>query len=1022
MPLTLLNNLISTINSELIVLKGFPTSMIEKIGENYPVLDSYIYNDGKINLDKINANQLLQAILAASERSILCCESLIKLCSNINNLSILGKTITIIENNLQSHYPNPTNSEIPDYDSTEFEDSYTTDNAYAAYYSYAVKEDNITLIQYIDNYSESNSCINNIPLVTPLEFEIHPSGESEAQEKLTSFKLDNILQSYITGRCIPLASEYLVENDIDKSKVEILIGLGAILNREIKIYNQIATSIVTPRADLLTILEEVWGYSSFRNIQVYEDLTRNRNIIEISQGEVIETVVSECEKAISQKTELQVNNILLTAPTGAGKSILFQLSAIYLAKRYKCLTLVISPLVALMDDQVDGLSGYPGAATLNSNISASQKADIISQVQAGDIDILYLSPELLLSYSITHFIGDRKLGLMVIDEAHTVTTWGRDFRVDYLFLGDYIRRTRKQLKYKFPVFALTATAVWDPTGKNDMVFETIRSLNMDPCIKFIGNVKRTNIKFSFKESGITINYEQKRRDLTIKRIREALATNKKTIVYFPFKKTVSDIIFSDDTKDIRDKIASYHAALFQNLKAQNALDFKNGVKSVMCATKAYGMGIDISDIEEVYHHAPTGNLSDYIQEIGRIARDTSITGVARIDFSPNDFRYIRKLHGLSTLKQYQLKEVIKKLMEIFKLNNEKRNLLISAADFSYIFPKSDTDNLDQNLKSALLLISNDLLNKLGFHSIIIRPKSLFSKCYVNIPQEELREFKKSYLYNFVTKESNNIFLLHADQLWQKHYPNISFPQFKFKLAEGKIFQDFHASMKIKVSVTLNNTKAQTMSLLNEFFELSHNFISYMENKHHRIGFSEMKNQLPKSWDSEQRERFLETFKAVYATPNASKLKTAYCSIHTQTSKSGDNQFFQFLQAGYENEKFKYLTAFNQFITGQDITEYCDPDSSLTTICELLNSLGVATYQKSGGEEPMIFVRINNPAYLNALIRKRNYENDILTHICEKQAYSERIFTYFFTTPMTDEERWEFIESYFLGVPEEKLLK
>ena len=162
----------------------------------------------------------------------------------------------------------------------------------------------------------------------------------------------------------------------------------------------------------------------------------------------------------------------------------------------------------------------------------------------------------------------------------------------------------------------------------------------------------------------------------------------------------------------------------------------------MCATKAFGMGIDVSDIREVYHHAPTGCLSDYVQEIGRLARDPQIKGIAKIDFSTNDFRYIRKLHGLSAIKPYQLMQVLKKLMAIYRINGEKRNMLISSSDFNYIFPLSTPENVDQNLKSCLLLISNDLLNKLRFHALIVRPKSLFSKCYVEVP---LRDRKSTRL-------------------------------------------------------------------------------------------------------------------------------------------------------------------------------------------------------------------------------------------------------------------------------------
>ena len=97
--------------------------------------------------------------------------------------------------------------------------------------------------------------------------------------------------------------------------------------------------------------------------------------------------------------------------------------------------------------------------------------EVYRAVREGEVDLFYLSPELLLSYDIKHFVGNRRIGMVVIDEAHTVTTWGKEFRVDYWFLGRYLSALKQNLGYTFPLFALTATAVWNPKGGNDMVFE-----------------------------------------------------------------------------------------------------------------------------------------------------------------------------------------------------------------------------------------------------------------------------------------------------------------------------------------------------------------------------------------------------------------------------------------------------------------------------------------------------------------------------------------------------------------------
>ena len=252
------------------------------------------------------------------------------------------------------------------------------------------------------------------------------------------------------------------------------------------------------RQGVTELLRDTYGYDCFRNLEIYDDLFKSRETLCISQGQLIENVIREAEKA--QKEETQPDNILLTAPTGSGKSLLFQLPAIYLGKEYNLLTIVVSPLKALIVDQVESLQdlGYERVAYASSDLSPEQKMEVYRAVREGEIDLFYLSPELLLSYDIKHFIGGRRIGMVVIDEAHTVTTWGKEFRVDYWFLGRYLSALKQSLGYTFPLFALTATAVWNPKGGNDMVFETIRSLQMEPCVLYVGTVKRKNISFDIR--------------------------------------------------------------------------------------------------------------------------------------------------------------------------------------------------------------------------------------------------------------------------------------------------------------------------------------------------------------------------------------------------------------------------------------------------------------------------------------------------------------------------------------------
>jgi superfamily II DNA helicase RecQ len=959
--------------------------------------------------------------------SILTYESFLELTSTVRNLSILQKKICILENNLLTRFENPSNAEIPDFDSEKFQEQEQKGEVYSKYYSYCIHENGKQYIQYIKHYVDNEDDIRKEVLIPPVALVVSTSLTSyqplKAQVERTLETLSSqdgsvnkLLEDIYNENPITEKDFIVDKQDAGNPLFSILQGASNRLKLGLTFAYNESNLKVEVRKELFDTLNNVWGYKSFRDLKMYKDLNQGKDIVNIGQGEIIETVVRQAEKALNDQGK-GMYNILLTSPTGAGKSLLFQLAAIYLANKYQALTIIVSPLVALMNDQVDNLVGnYKNVATLNGNIPPTQKDNIIEKIKNGEIHILYLAPELLLSYSINNFISDRKIGLFVIDEAHTVTTWGRDFRVDYWFLGDYLRQSKRVLGYNFPIFALTATAVWDISGRNDMVFDTIRSLYMDPCIKFIGVARRDDIHFDICDPKITTNYNVLRNRLTIQRIHEFVAKKEKAIVYFPYKSTIRKVMEDDSMVDCIDSVTEYHASLNPNEKTENANDFKTGRKCVMCATKAYGMGVDVSDIKIVYHHAPTGCLSDYVQEIGRVARDEKITGTAKIDFSEYDFRYARTLHGLSAIKSYQLKALLKKLMDLFKMKGEKRNMLISSSDFEYIFPGKDVD-YDQKVKSCLLLISHDLLNKLGFNAIIVRPKSLFSKSYIMIsPAQEQLFCQKFGKYIHPACITNHIYKLDSDRLWNEHFYNFTFPNFKRKLAEGDITKGFNITIVNRIDLILSSDISTVKQALTTFFGYAKKALDIMSLEHRRITFDELKGMLPTSYNNSKKEVFIETFKMVYATdtPQNGEFKR-YCSVQNISS-------FQLTNHGYEQAQNVYMKTFNDFITEREQRFYESPYSPLIKVCELLNSLELASYQRLGGELPSIFVRINNPAYLYDLVRKGTYSNDILNDIYKKFEYSEKVFTYFFTTEMTDKERWDFIESYFLGASEEDLLK
>lgn len=475
---------------------------------------------------------------------------------------------------------------------------------------------------------------------------------------------------------------YIIEKNTSLIKMLIedkLKVLKCILqdNIEIKIVQLIEkTKESTVRNEFLDILKKHWGYNNFRKIKFYNmnKLNNKEKVVEeISQSDIITNIVEETEKCIQKK---DYRDIFVTAPTGAGKSAMFQIPAIYLAKEYELFTIVISPLIGLMKDQVINLElhNYSYARTINSDISPIQKQEIINDIADKKCHILYLSPESLLSKSdLEQIIGTRILGLLIIDEAHIVTTWGKQFRPDYWYLGNHLNKMKKsQLKKKgmgFVIATFTATAIYG--GIENMYEETIESLKMVNPITYLGYVKREDININVPKTELITGkteYELNKFDQLIEKIDYALMLDKKMLIYFPTVALINRFWDYCIIKNFSKYISIYHGKLSSYKKEENYLKFLNKETHIMLATKAFGMGIDIDDIEIVAHFSPTGNVCDYVQEIGRVARRQELEGEAYYKFMKNDFKHINRLQGLSVVKEYQLIGVIRKIYELHKEN------------------------------------------------------------------------------------------------------------------------------------------------------------------------------------------------------------------------------------------------------------------------------------------------------------------------------------------------------------------
>lgn len=783
------------------------------------------------------------------------------------------------------------------------------------------------------------------------------------------------------------------------------------------------------RQSVKELLQEIYGYEQFRDLEIYDDLFKSKETLCISQGQLIENVICETEKA--QQGDEQPDNILLTAPTGAGKSLLFQLPAIYLGKEYNLLTIVVSPLKALIVDQVEGLQdlGYERVVYASSDLSPEQKMEVYRQVREGEIDLFYLSPELLLSYDIKHFIGERRIGLVVIDEAHTVTTWGKEFRVDYWFLGRYLNALKQNLGYTFPLFALTATAVWNPQGGNDMVFETIRSLQMEPCVLYVGTVKRRNIGFDIRqltlEEGET--YDKGKQRVICGRVEDFLDGHK-TLLYYPFAGGIDMRLKTWVRPADWDMVASYYGKKDKEQKAAIVQEFKEGTKRMIVATKAFGMGVDISDIDRVYHVAPSGTFVDYIQEIGRAARDADVQGVSATDYHERDFYYMKRLHQTGNIAQEQLELILKKLMEVYRMKGEKEEILVSLSDFEFVVKLPRTKNkleyeaeLGQLIKTALLWLEDDLAQRYGTHLLEVSPQNLLTEGYIQDKTGDAfaREFK-SYLTE--VKNEEGVYQVRLENLWEERFPGLGYREFKQKLNNGTLWDGSRAVSVGKHEVLLKENASVIRQRMDALFQSLTTMLKTallktkgrFDEEELRAVFAEHGMDVPSA------KRFIGSLLESRTEEGRS------VSYISSIKKKDSNELSFTVTKGFDLLLSRYQKLFAQRIVGgkgERLLFYCTPFSDLNMLLNLLSMLDCLSFSVEGGGTPCVHIRFNDPEHLQRLAASNEYRNFILD--TNERIFKEQIelFTFFFgTDSLTDEQRWNFVEEYFTGTGVEELKK
>lgn len=382
-------------------------------------------------------------------------------------------------------------------------------------------------------------------------------------------------------------------------------------------------------------LKEIFGYDSFRTYN----------------GEPLQ------EKAAQAAVEGKP--LLAVFPTGGGKSITFQLPAIMAGRAVCGLTVVISPLQSLMKDQVDNLNniGITDAVTVNGLLDPIERASALERVANGSAALLYISPEQLRSRTVEKILSERTIARFVIDEAHCFSAWGQDFRVDYLYIGDFIRELQKKKRDKKPIPVSCFTATAKQKVISDICDYFKKKLDLDLEI-FASSAARENLRYVVLYKETDEEKYNALRDLIT-------AKNCPTIVY---------VSRTRRTEELAEKLTSdglparpFNGKMEPSDKIANQEAFIRNEIKVIVATSAFGMGVDKKDVKLVIHYDISSSLEDYVQEAGRAGRDPALQAECYVLYNDNDLDKHFFLLNQAKLSISEIQQVWKAIKDLTKL-------------------------------------------------------------------------------------------------------------------------------------------------------------------------------------------------------------------------------------------------------------------------------------------------------------------------------------------------------------------